>query len=119
MLLHALKRILERFTDATEVLSGEYYPTLSLAYAVIFGLAHYLNDQTDASVESTIKKMLRCQFYKYMVTSTDSKEAAMMRVAALLGPFVHDLLTDDDKKMAEKSVISEVRLLFRTCISLQ
>jgi hypothetical protein len=117
--LHALKRVLERFTDSTELLSGECYPTLSLGYVVVFGLAHYLNEQADVSVESSIKAMLRCQFEKYMVMPPHSKEAAMMRVAALLDPTVHDLLTADDKQMAEKTVISEVRVASHACSALQ
>jgi hypothetical protein len=117
-LLHVLRRILERFTDATEVLSGEYYPTLSLAYAVVFSLAHYLNDQKGDLTECSIKEMLQSQFDRYMVLPVHSKQANMMRVAALLDPFVHDLLSPEDKETAEKSVISEVRLVFHACISI-
>ena len=37
-ILLAMRRVLERFNDATEILSGKSYPTLSLAYPVIYSL---------------------------------------------------------------------------------
>jgi hypothetical protein len=39
-LVQALRRVLERFDEATEVLCGRKYPTLSLAYAIIISLLH-------------------------------------------------------------------------------
>ena len=46
-LLLAIRSVLERFSDATEMLSGKSYPTLSLSYPVIYSLYNYLNKHSD------------------------------------------------------------------------
>ena len=105
-LIQTLRRVLERFEEATKVLSGQNYPTLSLAYAVIFSLSYYLNNRSNDALEDQIKDILLDSFNQYMIR--DGKEAAMIRVSALLDPLTHDLLTPDDKQAAELFIINEV-----------
>lgn len=107
-LLQILKQVLERFTDASVALSGDEYPTLSVAYAIIFSLRHYLNGQAGDPLESAVKQLLQSQFDHYVSPPAQSKTADMIRIAALLDPVIHDLLTPEDKDAAEKSIITEV-----------
>jgi hypothetical protein len=104
--IQALRRVLERFDEATKVLSGRNYPTLSLGYAVIMSLSHYLNNQGGDSVENEIKSMLLDSFEQYMMR--DDKEMTLIQVSALLDPLTHDLLTPEHKQAAETYIINEV-----------
>ena len=105
-LIQALRRVLERFYEATKVLSGQKYPTLSLAYAVIFSLMHYLNNRSSDLIENEIKDMLIEPYNQYMVRSW--KEMALIRVSALLDPLTHDLMTLEDKQAGESFILKEV-----------
>ena len=57
-LLQALRRVLERFDEATKILSGQTYCTFSISYAVLFSLSHYLNCRSGDQVENEIKGFL-------------------------------------------------------------
>jgi hypothetical protein len=105
-LIQALRRVLERFDEATKVLSGQNYPTLSLSYAIVFSLLHYLNNRSADKLENEIKDLLLSSYNEYMIR--DSKEMALIQVAALLDPLIHDLLTPEDKHAAESFLIKEV-----------
>lgn len=105
-LIQALRRVLERFDEATKVLSGQNYPTLSLSYAIVNSLSHYLNNRSDDAIENKIKELLLNSFDKY--TNRDGKEMAFIRVSALLDPLVHDLMKPEDKRMAEVFIAKEV-----------
>lgn len=105
-LVQALRRVLERFDEATKVLSGQKYPTLSLAYAIIISLLHYLNNRSSDSLENEIKDMLLDSYNRYMIR--DGREMALIRVSALLDPLIHDLLTYEDKQAAESFILKEV-----------
>ena len=107
-LLESLRFVLERFSDATELISGKSYPTLSIAYAVKLSLEHFLNDLTGDTNVRIIKQMLQPQFEKYMTLSSDSKEGNYINAAALLDPSTHESLKPEDKKAAEKFLILEV-----------
>ena len=75
-IMQVLHHVLERFYVATKVFSGHIYPTLSLAYAVIYSLSHYLNSRSMNSAHATeniIKEMLLEAFNKYWV---DAKVSA-------------------------------------------
>lgn len=109
-LIQALRRVLERFDEATKVLSGQNYPTLSLSYAIIISLSHYLKNRSDDATENKIKDMLINVFDKYMIR--DGKEMALIQVSALLDPLVHDLLKSEDKRAAEVFILKEVIINF-------
>lgn len=83
-LILTLRRVLERFDEATKVLSGRTYPTLSLAYAVIFSLSYYLNNRSNEQLEDQVKEILLDSFKQYMIR--DGKESALIPVSALLDP---------------------------------
>ncbi|CAF1358275.1 unnamed protein product [Adineta ricciae] len=105
-LIQTLRRVLERFEEATKVLSGQKYPTSSLAYAIITSLSHCFNNRSNDVFENDIKDMLINSFEKYMVR--DGKAMTFIRAAAFLDPLIHDLLTLDDKEAAESFIINEV-----------
>jgi hypothetical protein len=110
-IIKVLNKVLERFYVATTLLSGHKYPTLSLAYTVIFSLSHYLNTRSPNALDNTeniIKEILIQPFNKHMVRH--GTEAELMRVAALLDPMTYDLLSPDDTKSAESFLIKEVTL---------
>jgi len=107
-LLQSLQFVLERFSDATELISGKSYPTISIVYAVKLSLHHFLNDLTDDINVSIIKQMLLAEFDRYMTLPVNSKETDIISAAALLDPSTHDILQLDDKKAAEKFLILEV-----------
>ena len=105
-LIQGLRRVLERFDEATKVLSGQNYPTLSLSYAIVNSLSHYLNNRSDDAIENKIKELLLYSFGKYM--NRDGKEMAFIRASALLDPLVHDLMKPEDKRAAEVFIAKEV-----------
>ncbi|CAF1462295.1 unnamed protein product [Adineta ricciae] len=105
-LAQVLRRVLERFDDATRVLSGQRYPTLSFSYAITFSLLHYLNSQSVDNLENQVKALLLNSYNQYMIR--DGKEMAVIRVAALLDPVIHDLLTPEDKHAAESFIAKEI-----------
>jgi hypothetical protein len=107
-LIQTLRRVLERFEEATKILSGQKYPTLSLAYVIISNLLYYLNNQSNDVLENDIKDMLINSYTKYM--ARDGKEMTLIRVSALLDPLTYDLLTLEDKEAAESFIIKEVSL---------
>ena len=113
-LIQALRRVLERFDEATKILSGQTYCTLSISYAVVFSLFHYLSCRSGDQVENEIKGFLLSSFDQYMVRR--GEEFGYIRVAALLDPLTHDLLTSEDKHCAESFIIKEVIIqgFFRT-----
>jgi hypothetical protein len=110
-LLQSLRFVLERFSDATELISGKSYPTLSIAYAVRLSLHHFLSDLAGDTNVRAIKKMLLAQYQHYMILAADSKHANMMSAAALLDPTTHDMVRSEDRLAAEKFLILEVHLL--------
>lgn len=105
--LSAMKRILERFEAATRILSGHKYPTLSMAYAVIYSLSFYLQSKSKDSVEEQIKNMLSESFNKFL--DPNGHESKLSRVAALLDPMTYDVLRPDDKACAQLFIVKEVR----------
>ncbi|CAF1582881.1 unnamed protein product, partial [Didymodactylos carnosus] len=104
-MIQSLRRVLERFDEAIKVLSGQKYPTLSLTYAIVFSLLHYLNYQSADVLDNEIKDLLLDSFNKYMIR--DGKEMALIRVSALLDSVINDLLTPEDKQAAETFIIKE------------
>ena len=113
--MQVLHRVLERFQVATKLLSGHKYPTLSLAYAVVYSLSHYLNDRSTNSAqtaENKIKDMLLKAFNRYMVRNED--EVAIMCVAAFLDPMTHEVLSADNRRCAESFIILEaIRCIYK------
>lgn len=105
-LLQGLRRVLERFDEATKILSGQTYPTLSISYAVTFSLFHYLNCRSVDPLEKEIKNLLLQSYNRYMIR--DGEESDYIKIAALLDPLTHDLLTTEDKLSAESCIIEEV-----------
>ena len=105
-LIQALRRVLERFDEATKVLSGQNYPTLSLSYAIVFSLSYYLHNRSTDTIENEIKDLLIGSYDKYMIR--DGKQLNYIRVSALLDPITHDLLTPEDKQAAESFIAKEV-----------
>ena len=109
-LIQALQRVLHRFYVATTIISGNKYPTLSLAYAIIYSLAHYLNNKSSDEMENALKSMLVGSFHKYMIRG--GKEGELLRVVGLLDPITHELVSSEDKQLAEEFILKEVRLHF-------
>jgi hypothetical protein len=98
--------VLERFDEATKVLSERKYPTISLGYSVILSLSYYLTSKSNDSLEAQMKAFLLNTFKQYM--GRDGKEVVLIRVSTLLDPLTHDLLTLEDKQTAEASISKEV-----------
>ena len=107
-ILKSLRDVLERFSDATDLVSGKNYPTLSIAYAVKLSLDHFLSDGAGDMNSRLIKQMLQVEFDRYMTLPIDSKEATVISVAALLDPSTHDILKPEDRTAAEKFLVIEV-----------
>ncbi|CAF1366419.1 unnamed protein product, partial [Didymodactylos carnosus] len=108
-LLQSLRYVLERFSDATELVSGKNYPTLSIAYAVKLSLHHFLNDLTSDNNVRIMKQMLQVEFDQYMTLPLDAVEANIINAAALLDPSTHDILKREDRKVAEKFLVLEAK----------
>lgn len=105
-LINALHLVLERFDEATKVLSGQNYPTLSLSYAIMISLSHYLHNRSDDSIVNKIKDLISNSYNDYMFR--DEQQMEIIRVSALLDPLVHDLLSFEDKRAAEAFIVKEV-----------
>lgn len=72
IILDILSDILERFVDATDMLSGQNYPTLGLAYSVMDSLEFFLNSKSLNPTGNPIKAALKQAFKKYIDRSTTS-----------------------------------------------
>jgi hypothetical protein len=72
-LLQALRRVLERFDEATKILFGQAYATLSISYAVMFSLFHYLNCRSADTIENAIKDLLLDSYNQYIGSSRTRK----------------------------------------------
>jgi hypothetical protein len=112
--LVALRAVLERFSDATEILSGKSYPTLSLAYPVIYSLYNYLNCHSGDATENAVKEIMVEKFSEYILPVPDSKQADILFAATFLDPFVHDTLLPEHKSKAEKFLLNEVKKYRKT-----
>ena len=73
-ILESLSDILHVFVEATEMLSGNKYPSLAIAYDVLDSLQFYLNASSAHPVESSIKHALKQSFDKYIDRSSDSSQ---------------------------------------------
>lgn len=71
-ILQSLSGILEVFHNATEMLSGQKYPSLAIAYSVLDGLDFFLHSLSDDHIENSIKSLLQKSFNDYITRSTDS-----------------------------------------------
>ena len=72
--LLAMRRVLARFNDATEILSGTSYPTLSLAYPVIYSHNNYFTDRSGDGIENALKDALVENFVGYVLPDVDVKK---------------------------------------------
>ena len=107
-ILKSLRDVLDRFSDATDLISGKNYQTLSIVYGVKLSLDHFLHDGTGDTNTRLIKQMSQGEFDRYMTLPMDSKEAIMISVAALLDPSTHNILKSEDRTAAEKFLVFEV-----------
>jgi hypothetical protein len=88
-LLDTLASILEPFCGATEMLSGQYYPTLSLAYYVTKGLENYLLIKNeDSELTCAMKRSLQVQFTYYFDTKVSKDQYQLTLVCRLLNFFI-------------------------------
>ena len=88
-LLDTLAKILEPFRDATEMLSGQYYPTLGLAYYVSKGLENFLLIQNeDSELTCAVKKSVQAQFTYYFDTKVSKDQHQLTLVCCLLNSFI-------------------------------
>ena len=108
-ILSAMRRVLERFNDATEILSGKSYPTLSLAYPVIYSLYNYLHDRSGDGTENGLKDALIEKFTDYVLPPANTKHADLLFSAAFLDSLVHDMLPVEHRAKAEKFLQSAVK----------
>ena len=113
-ILLAMRRVLERFNDATEILSGTSYPTLSLAYPVIYSLHNYLNDRAGDGTENFLKDALLEKFIGYVLPDADPKKADLLFSAAFLDPLVHDMLPLEHRLKAETFLQNAVKKCQKT-----
>jgi len=104
--INALHRVLERFNEATKLLSGHNYPTLSISYAIMISLSHYLRNRSENPIVNQIKDLIFSSYNEHMFR--DEQQMEIIRVTALLDPLVHDLLSFDDKRAAEAFIVKEV-----------
>jgi len=107
-LLQSIHEVLERFNNATEMLSGRSYPTLSLAYPVIYSLYNYLNNRSSDAIENLIKEIMVEKFLQRISPTSDSKVADILFSSAFLDPLVHKTLLPEHKSKAEKFLLNEV-----------
>lgn len=108
-LLLVMRGVLERFNDATEILSGTSYPTLSLAYPVIYSLASYLNSRSGSATKNAIKEMMIKKFNDHILPEPGSTHANILLNSAFLNPLVHDILLPEHKSQAKKNLLQEVK----------
>jgi hypothetical protein len=108
-ILSAMRRVLERFDDAIEILPGKSYPTLSLAYPVIYSLYNYLNDRSGDGTENALKDALIETFTDYVLPPVNTKHADLLFSAAFLDPLVHDMLPVEHRAKEENFLQSAVK----------
>lgn len=81
--LIALRNVLSVMYDACKLLSGKYYQTLSIVYAIKRGLRHLLSKVStgpQAQIEDTIKKHILTTFHYHFdeKLSNNNKEAILV-----------------------------------------
>ncbi|PAA79670.1 hypothetical protein BOX15_Mlig008590g2 [Macrostomum lignano] len=65
-----LLAILRQFADATEMLSGQNYPTANIAYIVLYGLRQFLSAEDVNDTDRFLRRRLLEQLNKYTFEST-------------------------------------------------
>ncbi|CAF4018115.1 unnamed protein product [Rotaria magnacalcarata] len=105
--LKQLKSTLLIFSDASEMLSGQKYPSFATAYDVIGSLNHYLQLPSMNNIEMKIKNVLDEALRKYVQPPIGSQQHNLLLLGAFFHPSVYVLMNDHDRTKAKNLLISE------------
>ncbi|CAF1171071.1 unnamed protein product [Didymodactylos carnosus] len=116
--LNTLKRVLEPFVYATEMLSGRNYPTMALGRFVLNSLKHFLlTDLNTTELDAVLKRCLCTKFTYYFETILPTKQQELALVASYFHPFTYKYLKDDEKREAEKLICADIQREKAVCTS--
>ncbi|CAF4093339.1 unnamed protein product [Adineta steineri] len=106
--LVALKFVLRPFYEATILLSGSKYPTLSITFHILKGLKLFLlSSKTDEPLQNSMKQLLFIKFKYYFESQMTGEQKRATMIAAFLNPATYLVLHDDELSEAEQLVLSE------------
>ena len=108
-ILLAIRRVLERFNDATEILLGKSSPTLSLGYSVVYSLYNYWNDRAGDATENAVKEMMVEKRSDYVLPVPDTKQADVPLSVAFIDTLVHDMLSSQHQSKIENFLLNGIR----------
>jgi hypothetical protein len=78
--LDALNSVLGLFSDASRMLYGSKYSSLSISYDVLQSLLYYLQSPTTNDIEESIKYLLKESLHKYVYHPNGSRERNLLLV---------------------------------------
>ncbi|CAF0769532.1 unnamed protein product [Didymodactylos carnosus] len=105
-----LKRVLEPFVYAIEMLSGRNCPTMALGRFVLNSLKHFLlTDLNTAELDAVIERCLCTKFTYYFETILPTKQQELALVASYFHSFTYKYLKDDEKREAKKLIFADLQ----------
>ncbi|CAF2422607.1 unnamed protein product [Rotaria sp. Silwood2] len=109
-LLQIISSVLGPFHLATEMLSGQTYPTLSTAYYTIKGLQTFLwKEDDELELARDIKRSLQAQFKYYFNVNRSIEQKQLTLAAAFLDPTMYKEMSENDIIDAKKIIMKLMR----------
>ncbi|CAF0861750.1 unnamed protein product, partial [Didymodactylos carnosus] len=101
-----LEHVLRPFLEATEILSGRKYQTLSLGFIIKKSLKHFLSREVDGqTIQNIFKRQLLKKLKHYFEETVSYEEKTRALIASYLHPLSYKLMSKEDKRSAEESII--------------
>ena len=105
--LESLAQVMKPFKNASDLISGSKYSTISLGIIIIKALSEACaKTSEDCPMKSTIKDKLSKGITKYFYDSEGNLKMnfSVYMLAAFIDPLCHDALTADEKTQCEKEL---------------
>ncbi|CAF0896961.1 unnamed protein product [Didymodactylos carnosus] len=105
--IETLANILDPMNDASEILAGQQYSSLSAAFGIINASEFFLKTKSYDPFENCVKSSLLKCFRFYFKDQMDKIQYKFMLLAAYLNPNTHLELSNEDKVLAKQLILEE------------
>ena len=109
--LNTLSECLDPFYQATLILSGQKYLTVSFSYMISSFLKGYLSRESDDPFKDFLLKKLRVMFKLHFITKRTDAQANVFLIASYLDPSNYRYVRTEDVLKAESLLVKEMELL--------